>query len=457
MPLKPSKDVVLKKGRLIEEENVDYQIRELYGRWVLDSRGYPTVACVASTKTATATALVPTGTSTGSYEAVDLRDGGKAFEGKHVLKAISNVNNKIFPVLKGMDCRKQEEIDKKIISLDKTTNKSNIGGNATLAASTACLKLCAKTQGLALYELLSQNKNVKKIKNKQTKPRSKAYQLPIPFANIINGGKHAPVGAPSFQEYMLVPLKFRVFSDAVTAVAETYHELKKIIASKYGPQYSAVGDEGGFIPPCKSVEEPLHLLSLATRRAGYEKEMCFAIDAAAGSFFKNAKYVLNKKRFSAEKLTDVYALLAKDFPLISIEDPFEENDFYSFAELTRSLGSSVQIVGDDLLATNPKRIAVAASKRACNCALIKPNQIGTITETLRAIEVARAGGFSTMFSHRSGDTEDSFVADFAVGVCCPQIKVGAPCRGERTAKYNRLFEIKCEQGSNASYAGGLCD
>lgn len=423
---------------------------------MLDSRGYPTVACVASTKTASATALVPSGASTSSFEAVELRDGGKRFEGKGVTNAIANINKKIFPALRGVDCRQQQKIDEKIISLDKTGNKSKLGANAALAASMACLRLSAKTQELPLYELVAGHK--KKMKNKaNTKPTAAGpaiYSLPIPFCNVINGGSHGPAGAVPFQEHMLVPLKFRLLSDAVTAVVETYHELKKIIASKYGPQYTAVGDEGGFIPPCKSVEEPMALLSLATKRAGYENEMCFAIDAAANGFFRNKKYALFKKRLSAEQLAAVYTSLTKNFPLISIEDPFCESDFSSFAQLTQELGGRVQIVGDDLLATNSNRICEAVSKRACNCALIKPNQIGTVTETLRAVECARGGGFSTMVSHRSGETEDSFISDFAVGIASPQIKLGAPCRGERTAKFNRLFEIACELKNNAHYSGG---
>lgn len=408
------------------------RITSVRGWWVLDSRGYPTVRCEIAAGGSTAIATAPSGASTGTFEAVELRDGGKAFGGKGVNKAVSNINVKIAAAIKRKDATDQNAIDEAIIKADGTTAKSHFGANATIAVSMACFKLGAALQGKEVFSRLG------------------GKTLPVPFCNVINGGKHASNGLP-FQEYMLVPLAFNSFPAAVQAVSETYHVLKDCIKEKYGGAFTSVGDEGGFTPPCKRVEEPLEIMEEAIAAAGYSGRVKMAVDVAASSFFDKGKYVIYGKRLTARALASVYEKMVETFDIVSIEDAFAEDDWQGFSRLTHNIGSRVQVVGDDLLVTNPKRISKAVMLNACNAALIKPNQIGTVTETLEAMAAAQRGGMRRMVSHRSGETEDYFISDLACGTNCGQIKLGAPCRGERTAKYNRLLEINAALGKRGHY------
>ncbi|MEK6923949.1 MAG: phosphopyruvate hydratase [Candidatus Micrarchaeota archaeon] len=409
-------------------------ITSVRGWWVLDSRGCPTVRCEIAAGGSTAVATAPSGASVGTFEAVELRDGGKAFGGKGVSKAVRHVNGKIAAALKGKDAFNQTAIDEALITADGTATKARLGANATIAASMACFKLGAALRGKEVYSRLGGNR------------------LPVPFCNVINGGKHASNGLP-FQEYMLVPVRFNSFPAAVQAVSETYHALKERIKEKCGGAFTSVGDEGGFTPPCRRVEEPLELMDAAIAAAGYSGSVKMAVDVAASSFINKGKYVVYGRQLTAHALANVYEKMIDAFDVISIEDAFAEEDWLGFAQLTREVGGKVQVVGDDLLVTNPERIRKAANLRACNTALIKPNQIGTVTETLEAMAAARQGGMRCMVSHRSGETEDYFISDLACGTNCGQIKLGAPCRGERTAKYNRLLEINAALGKRGYYAG----
>ncbi len=410
------------------------EIQKIHAREILDSRGNPTVEVELTADNITVIAAVPSGASTGTHEALELRDGGKRYLGKGVQKAVKNVEKIIAPKLIGKDPTKQREIDELMLQLDGTKNKSKLGANAILAVSLACARAGAKVSNQSLFEYLH---HLLALEKKMILPRA--------FFNIINGGKHAGNSLP-FQEFMISP-NVKDFSEKLRLGAEVYHTLKGIIIKKYGKLASNVGDEGGFAPPLTTAEEALDLITAAIKEAGYVGKVDIAMDCAASEFYRDGFYYAPKK-MSAKELEKYYLKLIKKYKLISIEDPFEEEDFLSFADLTKSGG--IQIIGDDLTVTNPERIKIAIAQKSCNCLLLKVNQIGTLTEALDAVRIAYLHGWKVMVSHRSGETEDTFIADLVVGIGCGQIKSGAPCRAERTAKYNRLLRIeeKCLNISN---------
>jgi enolase len=415
------------------------EITKVKAREVLDSRGNPTVEVEIWAGKAMGRAMAPSGASTGIHEALELRDGDKSrYAGKGVLKAVKNVDTKIANAIVGHDCTKQEEIDKVIIELDGTENKVNLGANATVATSMAVAKCAAACKGIPLYKSFS----------------LQASLLPVPMLNVLNGGKHAGTKL-SPQEFMLMPIGAPNFCDALRMAAETYHALAKIVKERYGVSAKNVGDEGGYAPNMKMTSEALECLMKAIETEGYSKEISLAIDPAASSFYDTdkKKYFLDGKNITSQELVDFWVELAATYPIVSIEDPFQEEDFESFAALTERIGSRVQIVGDDIFVTNVKRIKTGMEKRSANSVLIKLNQVGTVTETINAIDLARSNGWTTVVSHRSGETEDPMIADFVVGMGTGQIKTGAPARGERTAKYNQLLRIEEELGSRARYAG----
>ena len=401
------------------------KITNIKAREILDSRGNPTVEVELSTKKHTVTASVPSGASTGTHEVLELRDHQKRFLGKGVKKAISNIENKIAPKIIGKSPTKQQELDQLMIDLDGTANKTKLGANAILAVSLAVAKLAATEKNLPLYKYLA--------KLAKTKP-----SLPKAFFNVINGGKHAD-NKLSFQEFMIVP-QYSNYKKNLQAASEIYHILKKDLHKRYGKGTTNVGDEGGFAPEkLNTAKAALTILQQAIKDAGYKNKVKIAFDAAASEFYKNGKYKVDGKKMSKEKLFTYYLKLIKDHPIISIEDPFEQEDFESFSKLNRQ--TKIQIVGDDLTVTNINRIQLAINNYSCNCLLLKVNQIGTLTEALQAVKLAYKNNWKVMVSHRSGETEDTFIADLAVALGCGQIKAGAPARGERTAKYNRLLRI----------------
>lgn len=406
------------------------KIQSLHAREILDSRGNPTVECVLSIGNGSSVSCVPSGASTGAHEAVELRDGGKRYLGLGVRKAVANVNTMLNRALKGLDTRDLDAIDAKMIKLDGTSDKSRLGANAILAVSMACAR--ASGNGM-LYE------NILKLSG------NRKAMLPMPFCNVVNGGKHAGNGL-DFQEYMIVPTGAKSFSEATQMVSETYHVLKRILLKKYGKNAVNVGDEGGFAPPLTRYEEPLLLLELARDESGYGKKIKFAMDCASSSFWSKGGYVFEGRRVDTGRMVDVYSDLLSEYDIVSIEDPFHEEDFDSFASFVKHHGKSVQIVGDDLLTTNPSRIDHAVSLKSCNALLLKVNQIGTVTESIRAWNLARLAGWNTMVSHRSGETADTFISHLSVGLGCGQIKIGAPCRSERVEKYNELLRLEEERG-----------
>jgi enolase len=411
-------------------------IRRIVGREILDSRGNPTVEVDIFTKTHMARAAVPSGASTGIHEAHELRDGGPRYHGNGVRKAVNNVSTKIAKALVGTDCRKQRLIDYTMIDLDGTPDKSNLGANAILGVSLAAARLSAETQKKPLYAVLG-GKNI----------------MPVPCMNIINGGKHAD-NHLSFQEFMICP-QGKTFAESLRMGSETYHVLKKLLGEKYGKSSTNVGDEGGFAPNIKNVEEALHVLTSAIKKAGFDGLVKIAVDAASSEFYNRSKnaYFVDGKWISADKLSRIYERLMDQYPIFSIEDPFEQDDFTPYPALTTfARQRHVQIVGDDLLVTNPERIRMAASKKLCSALLLKVNQIGSLTEAMDAAKLAMANGWKVMVSHRSGETEDTFIADLAVGLGTGQIKTGAPCRSERLAKYNQLLRIEEELGHKAKMA-----
>jgi enolase len=418
-----------------------YLIRGVSAREVLDSRGNPTVEVELSTDKGISSAIVPSGASTGVHEALELRDKDKRYLGKGVLKAVSNVDNRIRKKIVGFDCRKQQKLDELMITLDGTKNKSKLGANAILAVSMAACRAAAFEQNMPLYEWLRELAGTKRM------------CLPVPSMNVVNGGKHAGNGL-DIQEYMILPVGAPNFTEAVRMCAETYHTLKGIIKDKYGKDAINVGDEGGFAPPLKEAEEPLNLILSAIEKAGYEKEMRLGMDAAASEFFDGKNYVFQGKKISGGELSDEYAEMIKKYPIVSCEDLFSQDDWRSWCEFTKKYGGRVQLIGDDLLVTNVERIEKAIKVRACNALLLKINQIGSITESIAAAKTAQQAGWNVMVSHRSGETEDHFIADLVVGLGTGQIKSGAPCRSERNAKYNRLMRIEEELGKKAKYGNG---
>ncbi|MBD3354479.1 phosphopyruvate hydratase [Candidatus Woesearchaeota archaeon] len=415
-------------------------IKKIIAREILDSRGNPTVEVDVWTNKTFARAKVPSGASTGVHEALELRDKGKRFNGKGVSKAVNNVNKRIAKRLIGMDAKKQKEIDDLMIKLDGTENKKKLGANAILGVSMAVCKAGALERGIPLYSYISELAKVKKI------------TMPVPSFNVINGGKHAG-NKLDIQEYMIMPVGARNFKEALRIGAEIYHILKKIIKEKYGLNAVNVGDEGGFAPPLNKIDDPILLLQKAIRDAGYVRKVRIAMDAAASEFYRNGKYHIEGKKLKGKNLNVVYKGLIEKYPIASIEDPFDQEDFDNFTKLTESAGKEVQIVGDDLLCTNVKRIQKAINKKCCNALLLKVNQIGNITEAIDAARLAQEKEWGVMVSHRSGETCDDFIADLAVGLNAGQIKSGAPCRSERLAKYNQLLRIEEELGTKSRYAG----
>ncbi len=410
-------------------------IKAVKAREILDSRGNPTAECEIKTETGTYRASVPSGASTGTHEAKELRDCEKRFFGMGVRKAINNINTTIARKLKGKKT-KQEEIDSLLINLDGTKDKSRLGANAMLAVSMAAARAEAGKE--PLYKHIAEIYGTKRM------------TLPVPAFNIINGGKHSG-NRLDIQEYMIMPTGAKSFAEALQIGSEVYHLLKKDLQNKLGKQAVNVGDEGGFAPQLTCMEEPFDYITDAIMKLGYWKKVKLAIDSAASTMWKDGVYWIEGREMQTEELMEKYEELVNSYPLISIEDPFYEEDFENFARLKKNL--KIQIVGDDLLTTNTKRIQKAINADSCNCLLLKINQIGTITEALNAAKMAEKAGWNVMTSHRSGETEDTFIADLAVGIASGQIKSGAPSRGERTAKYNQLLRIEEELGRKARYAG----
>jgi len=399
-------------------------ITKIIAREVLDSRGNPTLETEVFAGTESAKAMVPSGASTGSHEALELRDNDNRYMGKGVLKAIKNVEQ-ISLKLTGMDVREQAKLDSAMIEFDGTANKSLLGANAMVGVSMASARLAARLLHKELFEYISE------LAGTKAKPV-------IPFANVINGGRHAG-NELAIQEFMIVPQSDST-PENVRMVSEVYHTLKKLLKEKYGPNSINVGDEGGFAPPLKSGEDALKLLTEAIAGAGYEGKVKIAVDAAASEFYSDGKYSLEQP-LSKEQLAEYWGRMVGEFNIVLLEDPFAEDDFEGFKLVTEKLGKKLQIMGDDLLVTNVSRIKLALKEQLCNSLLLKVNQIGTLTEAINAAKLAFENGWKVMVSHRSGETDDAFIADLAVGLGCGQLKCGAPARGERTAKYNRLLRI----------------
>ncbi len=416
-------------------------IEEIVAREILDSRGNPTVEVEVTLEGgASGRAAVPSGASTGVHEAVELRDGDLGrFGGKGVLKAVENVEDELAEELWGFNALDQVALDQYLITLDATPNKGNLGANAILGVSLATAKAAANAVGLPLYRYIG---------------GVSARTLPVPMMNILNGGKHATDG-PDLQEFMAMPVGAPTFAEALRWGTETYHTLKKVLKAK---GYSTgVGDEGGFAPSLKSNEEAVELIIEAIQQAGYEpgKEIFVALDPAASEVFEDGKYVLKKegRTLSGEEMVDFYEDWVIKYPIISIEDGLAEDDWDAWVLMNERLGDRLQIVGDDLLVTNVERLKLGIERKAGNSILIKLNQIGTLTETLAAIEMAKRAGWTAIVSHRSGETEDTTIADLVVATNAGQIKTGAPCRSDRVAKFNQLLRIEEELGIMAVYAG----
>ncbi|XP_059451928.1 enolase [Corylus avellana] len=432
-------------------------IKLVKARQIFDSRGNPTVEVeVYLSDDRQARAAVPSGASTGVYEALELRDGGSDYLGKGVLKAVENVNKIIGPALVGMDPTEQTKIDDYMVQkLDGTVNewgwcKQKLGANAILAVSLAVCKAGALVKKIPLYQHIANLAG------------NKTLVLPVPAFNVINGGSHAG-NKLAMQEFMILPVGASCFKEAMKMGVEVYHHLKAVIKKKYGQDATNVGDEGGFAPNIQENKEGLELLKTAIAKAGYTGKVVIGMDVAASEFYdnKDKTYDLNFKeekndgsqKISGDSLKNVYKSFVADYPIVSIEDPFDQDDWEHYAKLTCEMGEQVQIVGDDLLVTNPKRVAKAIQEKSCNALLLKVNQIGSVTESIEAVKMSKRAGWGVMASHRSGETEDTFIADLSVGLATGQIKTGAPCRSERLAKYNQLLRIEEELGSAAVYAG----
>lgn len=417
------------------------QIEEISALEILDSRGNPTVeVTVLLSNGAAGRAAVPSGASTGSFEAVELRDKDKSrYQGKGVLKAIANINDVISKSLLHANALEQTSIDAELIALDGTENKESLGANAILAVSLAVAKAAAASLGMPLFRYVG---------------GVSAAVLPVPLMNILNGGKHAEDGV-DFQEFMITPLGAGSFAECLRWGVEVYHCLKSVLHEK--GLNTGVGDEGGFAPSLKSNEEALELIVSAIEKAGFAagSQIALALDPASSEFFKNGKYDLAKEGrvLSREEMVDYYAKLCQSYPIVSIEDGVAEDDWEAWKLMTEKLGSKIQLVGDDLFVTNTKRLQRGIDSAVANAILIKPNQIGTLTETLDAIALAKENGYGSVMSHRSGETEDFTIADLSVATNVGQIKTGAPCRSERTAKYNQLLRIERDLGGAAIFRG----
>ncbi len=416
------------------------EIVDIKAREILDSRGNPTLeADVILASGVVGSAMVPSGASTGEREAIELRDGDKSrYGGKGVLKAVSHVNGELKNALVGMDASDQEAIDKKMIELDGTHNKARLGANATLGISLACAHAAANEGGIPLYRYLGNDR----------------FVLPVPMMNIINGGSHAD-NSVDLQEFMILPVGAPNFSEAMRYGTEVFHALKSVLLSK--GLSTSVGDEGGFAPDLSSNVEAIEVILQAIEQVGLKvgNDIALGLDAASSEFYVNNEYFLasENKRFNSHQMTDFLADWVDQYPIISIEDGLDENDWDGWKYMTEKLGHKVQLVGDDLFVTNPEIFKQGIDKSIANSILIKVNQIGTLTETLAAIKMAHDSGYTFVVSHRSGETEDTTIADLAVATCSAQIKTGSLCRSDRVAKYNRLLRIEEDLRSNATYAG----
>lgn len=417
------------------------KIQQVHAREVLDSRGQPTVEVEIRLKNgAVGRATIPSGASTGAHEAVELRDGGKRFLGKGVSRAVAHVNERIAPRLRGKDARDQAGIDQLLLKLDGSPNKAKLGANAILGASLAAAHAQACAQGVGLYRYLG---------------GAAAKTLPVPMLNVLNGGVHADNNV-DVQEFMLVPYGMRSFREALRAGAEIFATLKKVLHDR--SLSTSVGDEGGFAPRVKSNAEAIELLLEAIAAAGYKagSQVALALDAASSEFFDNGGYVFKKsdgQKRTPDQMVRLYEDWVRQYPIVSIEDGFAEDDWQGWRMMTQALGDKIQLVGDDLFVTNKVRLQRGIESGVANSILVKVNQIGSLTETLETMKLAKDAGYTTVMSHRSGETEDVTIADLAVATNAGQIKTGAPCRGERTAKYNQLLRIEEELGKRAVFAG----
>lgn len=413
-------------------------IKTLGAREILDSRGNPTIEVEIGLDDGTqARAAVPSGASTGAFEASELRDGGKRYSGKGVHNAVGFVINEIAPAIKGFDVGNQRKVDETLIALDGTPNKSRMGANALLGVSLAVAKAGATSSNLSLFRFLG---------------GAQAHLLPVPMMNILNGGAHADTNV-DIQEFMVAPIGAPTFSESLRWGAEIYHSLKSVLKKR--GLATSVGDEGGFAPNLESNRAALDLILEAITLAGFApgKDVALAMDVAATEFHKDGKYTFEGSQRSSAEMIAYYAGLVNSYPLVSIEDPLDEEDWSGWGQMTTELGSAIQIVGDDLFVTNPVRLAKGIASHTANALLVKVNQIGTLSETLDAVNMAHKAGYRSMMSHRSGETEDTTIADLAVATNCGQIKTGAPARSERVAKYNQLLRIEEELGASAKYAG----
>ena len=414
------------------------KIKAVNAREILDSRGNPTIEVeVVLEDKSIGRAAVPSGASTGAFEAAELRDGGSRYLGKGVTSAVKNVIEKITPVVIGMSATDQRAIDQKMISLDGTKNKSVLGANAILGVSLATARAASVSANQSLFAYLG---------------GSKAKTLPVPMMNILNGGAHADTNV-DIQEFMIAPIGADSFKESLRWGAEIYHSLKSVLKKK--GLATSIGDEGGFAPNLDSNRAALDLILVAIEGAGFKvgSQIALAMDVAATEFFSEGKYEFEGKSLTSEQMITYYSDLVSNYPLVSIEDPLDEDDWSGWAKLTAELGEKIQIVGDDLFVTNPERLAKGIKSKTANALLVKVNQIGTLTETIDAVNMAHENNYKSMMSHRSGETEDTTIADLAVALNCGQIKTGAPARSERVAKYNQLLRIEEELAADAVYAG----
>jgi len=427
-------------------------IQSVHAREIIDSRGNPTVEVDVTTKEGLFTASVPSGASTGIYEAAELRDGGTRYLGKGVLNAVKNVNNALADAVVGMDTTDQRAIDDKMIAADGTPNKGNLGANAILGVSLAASKAGAAAKKVPLW------KHYADMAGNPTPDT-----LPVPCFNVINGGEHAG-NKLAFQEFFVIPTGAETFSESMVIGCEVFHNLKSVIKAKFGGDATLIGDEGGFAPPC-DVESGLDMIMEAADKAGYANKISVGLDVAASEFKVTDKneYDLDFKSpegerdssllLTGDELIAFYKKMIEKYPIVTIEDPFDQDDWANWSKFCNDVGEKVQVVGDDLTVTNITKIKEAVDTSAANCLLLKVNQIGSISESIDAVKLSKHNGWGVMTSHRSGETEDSYIADLAVGLCTGQIKTGAPCRGERTAKYNQLLRIEEQLGSAAKFPG----
>ena len=426
-------------------------VSKVYARSVYDSRGNPTVEVELTTENGVFRSMVPSGASTGIHEALEMRDGDKSkWLGQGVLNAVKNVNDVVAPafVKANLDVKNQSAVDDFLLSLDGTANKSKLGANAILGVSMAAARAAAAEKNVPLYQHLAD----------LSKSKTSPFVLPVPFLNVLNGGSHAG-GALALQEFMIAPTGAKTFAEALRIGSEVYHNLKKLAKQRYGSSAGNVGDEGGVAPNIQTAEEALDLIVDAIKAAGHDGKVQIGLDCASSEFYKDGKYDLDFKNPQSDKskwltgvqLADMYHSLMKKYPIVSIEDPFAEDDWEAWSHFFKTAG--IQIVADDLTVTNPVRIATAIEKKAADALLLKVNQIGTLSESIKAAQDSFAAGWGVMVSHRSGETEDTFIADLVVGLRTGQIKTGAPARSERLAKLNQLLRIEEELGSNAVFAG----